>query len=166
MQRNLPPAPGAERTRVSQRNQNATILDLEDRVQRYHAAVKADLKTELANIVKAEVSKAIAEAINQKVQQEVNKGLASAMNEEVITSISEERIVELVKQQAAVDENRNSGMTQSELEEKINQAVAKAAQATPSPPASATKLNQGIFRSMEDMKKEDGVRTIKTFALT
>ena len=100
------------------------------------------------------------------MQQEVDKGLASAMSEERITSISEDRIIELVKQQAAVDENRNSGMTQSELEEKINQAVAKAAQTTPSPPASATKLNQGIFRSMEDMKKEDGIRTIKTFALT
>ena len=166
MQRNLPPAPGAERTRNSQRNQNVTVGDLEDRINRYHEKVRGDLKTELASIVKAEVSKALAEAINNKVQQEVDKGLASAMSEERIASISEERIVELVKQQAAVDENRNSGMTQSELEEKINQAVAKAAQATPSPPASATKLNQGIFRSMEDMKKEDGVRTIKTFALT
>ena len=120
--------PGEERSQKSKRHKTITGGDLEERITRYHQGMKA----QLASIIKAEVSKAIAEAINQKVQQEVNKGLASAISEERITSVSEDRIIELVKQQAAVDENRNSGMTQSELEEKINQAVAKAAQATPS----------------------------------
>ena len=113
------------------------------------APTEKDLDSHLAHWQHSEsVTKTISDLIETELHQAMTTGL--------------EEIVQQVRRQAELDENRNSGVSDAELQDRINKAVAAATR--PRPPESATKHTNGVFNDLKEMKTNTGARVVQNLA--
>ena len=101
------------------------------------------MRRTIASLIRAEVGK----SFQKGMKEEINKAIRAETRQEII---------DLVKQQAEMDENQSSGVTQADLQEKIDKAVSAA---TNEPTKNGHK---GIFGSLKEMKSKKGERLVKS----
>ena len=99
------------------------------------------MRRTIASLIRAEVGK----SFQKGMKEEINKANRVETRQEII---------DLVKQQA---ENQSSGVTQADLQEKIDKAVSAATN------EATKKGHKGIFGSLKEMKSKKGERIVKSY---
>ena len=102
------------------------------------------MRRTIASLIRAEVGK----SFQKGMKEEINKAIRAETRQEII---------DLVKQQAEMDENQSSGVTQADLQEKIDKAVSAATN------EATKKGHKGIFGSLKEMKSKKGERIVKSY---
>lgn len=135
----MAPSRAATRQRAHD-SEPVTSGELDQRLAKHEAHVRRTI----ASLIRAEVGK----SFQKEMKEEINKAIRAETRQEII---------DLVKQQAEMDENQSSGVTQADLQEKIGKAVSAATN------EATKKGHKGIFGSLKEMKSKKGERIVKSY---